>query len=80
VAAVHAATGGASQAGQLVEAAAILREGIGVAPLPYLCAIWQPYVARAEGLLGEAAWTAAQEKGRAMSLREAVTSAVNEKS
>jgi predicted ATPase/DNA-binding XRE family transcriptional regulator len=77
VAAVHAAMGRARQAGRLVEVATILRERSGVAPLPYLRPIWQPYVMKAEALLGEAGWTAAREEGRALSLQEAVASAMN---
>jgi predicted ATPase/DNA-binding XRE family transcriptional regulator len=77
-AAVRAARGQARQAWRLVEAAAILRECIGVASLPYLRAIWQPFVTRAEELLSEHAWTAAREEGRALSLRDAVASAIDE--
>jgi predicted ATPase/DNA-binding XRE family transcriptional regulator len=76
VAALCAATGDAGEAGRLIAAAAELRERIGVAPLPYLRAIWQPYIARAEAVLGAAAWSAAGEQGRTLSLREAVASAL----
>jgi tetratricopeptide (TPR) repeat protein len=76
VAAVRAAIGEARQAGQLVEAAGVLRERIGVTPLSYLRSLWQPVVAKAEAALGEGEWAAAREAGRAMSLREAVLSAV----
>jgi predicted ATPase/transcriptional regulator with XRE-family HTH domain len=77
VAAVRAATGHARQAGRLVAAATVLRERLGVAPLPYLRPIWQPYVARAAELLGETAWATAREEGRALTLQEAVASTVN---
>jgi predicted ATPase/transcriptional regulator with XRE-family HTH domain len=77
-AAVRAATGRARQAGQLIEAATALRERLGVAPLPYLRPIWQPYVTWAAELLGETAWAAAREEGRALTLWEAVARAVDE--
>jgi predicted ATPase/transcriptional regulator with XRE-family HTH domain len=77
-AAVHAATGKARQAGRLLEAASVLRERIGIAPLPYLRAIWQPYLARAESLLGESGWLAVREEGRGFTFQEAVASAADE--
>lgn len=80
MAALHAANGKARQVGELVEAAGILRDVIGVAPLPYLRHIWYPFVAKAEASLGEADWSAAREEGRGLSLQEAVAKAVSEDS
>jgi predicted ATPase/DNA-binding XRE family transcriptional regulator len=74
-AAVRAGTARARQAGRLIGAASVLRDRLGVAPLPYLRPIWQPYVARAAELLGEPAWAASQEEGRALTLHEAIASA-----
>jgi predicted ATPase/DNA-binding XRE family transcriptional regulator len=76
-AAVRAATGDTRQAGRLIEAATVLRERLGVAPLPYLRPIWQPYLARAAELLGKTDWATAREEGRALSLQEAVAGAVD---
>jgi hypothetical protein len=77
-AAVAAITGNNRQAGQLVEAAAVLREEIGVASLPALRALWHPLVERAEQGAAEAVWAAARKQGRSMSLQEAVAIAVGE--
>lgn len=77
-AALKVATGKASVAGQLSEAATVLRERIGIASLPYLRPIWQPYVARAAAQLDATAWTAARDEGSALSLQEAVARAVDE--
>lgn len=73
-AAICATVGKPQQAGRLIEAASVLRERIGVAPLSYLSAIWQPCVARAEAVLGEKDWQAARRQGRALSILEAVAS------
>lgn len=75
VAAVRAATGQATQAAELIGAAAALRETIGISPLSYLYMVWQPYIARSEALLGHTAWLAACDEGRALSLEEALASA-----
>jgi hypothetical protein len=80
LAALHAANGEVRQAGRLVEAARVLREETGVTPLGYLRPLWFPFVAMAEERLGEAVWSKAREEGRAMSLQEAVASAVAEDS
>ena len=76
-AAVRAATGKAEESGQLVAAAGVLRESIGIASRTYLYPLWHPFVARAETSLGEAAWNTARQVGRAMMLEEAVKSAVH---
>ena len=77
-AALCAATGKTRQAGRFVGAAAALRERIGVEPLPYLRPIWQPLVASAREHLSEAVWAAALAEGQALSLEDAVASAVAE--
>jgi predicted ATPase/transcriptional regulator with XRE-family HTH domain len=78
VAALRAAMGDARQAGRLIDAAANLREHVGIAPLPYLRAIWRSYVAKAEAPLGEPEWRAVRGDVRTLSLQEAVASALDE--
>jgi predicted ATPase/transcriptional regulator with XRE-family HTH domain len=75
-AALHAATGNAVHAIQLVQAAAVLRESIGLVPLPYLQALWQPLIDNAESLLPETDRASARQAGRAMSFEDAVDSAL----
>jgi predicted ATPase/DNA-binding XRE family transcriptional regulator len=76
VAATRAATGHTHQAGVLIGAADSLREQIGVAALPYIRLVWQPFVADAESLLGAQLWLEAQTEGGALALAEAVARAV----
>lgn len=76
-AAVCAAMGIPRHAVRLLEAASALRERIGVAPLPYLRPIWQPFMMQAGALLTEGDRAAAQEEGRTLSLADAVASALD---
>jgi predicted ATPase/DNA-binding XRE family transcriptional regulator len=76
-AAVRAATGKAKESGQLVAAASVLRESIGIVPRTYLYPLWHPFVAKTETSLGAAAWATARQDGRAMLLEEAVQRAVD---
>lgn len=78
-AAICAATRHAERAGQLVEAAATLRERTSVTALPYLSVIWRPWVERAAEALGERGWAAAREQGRSLALREAVALAADQR-
>lgn len=78
-AAICAATRYAERAGQLVEAAATLRERTNVTALPYLSVIWRPWVERAAEALGERGWAAAREQGRSLALREAVALAADQR-
>lgn len=75
-AALCAATGRPREAVRLVAAATVLRERIGLAPLAYLHAIWQPLVARAELALDATARATAWEEGHILALPDAVASAV----
>ncbi|HEX6506063.1 MAG TPA: helix-turn-helix domain-containing protein [Chloroflexota bacterium] len=77
LAAVRAAAGDLREAGRLVAAATVLREAIGVPPPPFLRMVWQPYVTRAEQLLGASAWTVACAEGRTMQLHQAVAGGVS---
>lgn len=77
-AALRAATGHSQQAGWFLAAATALRERIGVAPLAYLRPLLRPFVTQAAASLDAAAWVATQEEGHAMSLTEAVASALSE--
>jgi predicted ATPase len=77
VAALRAVLGEVQKAGQLVEAAAALREVIGVAPLTYLRPLWYPFLVKAEEESSATLWRIAQKQGREMSLREAVALAVS---
>jgi predicted ATPase/transcriptional regulator with XRE-family HTH domain len=77
-AAVYAAMGDARRAARLLGAASALRERTGLLPLAYLRWYWQPIMTRVEALFGKVEWAAAQEEGRALTLAEAVVSAVNE--
>jgi predicted ATPase len=76
VAATWAANGQAYQAGVLIGAADALREQVGVAPLPYIRLVWQPFVTDAESSLGAERWQGARAEGMALALREAVAHAV----
>jgi predicted ATPase len=74
-AATRAATGQPRQAGQLIGAATVLRDRLGMVPLPYLRPIWQQFVVQATAQLGESEWAVAMEEGRAVSLQNAIASA-----
>jgi predicted ATPase/DNA-binding XRE family transcriptional regulator len=78
VAAIRAATGRVGEVPQLIEAANVLREDIGVPPFPFLRSVWEPYTAGAEELLGEGVWAAARARGRAASLQEVIAGIPNE--
>ncbi len=75
VAAVNAATSQTRQAGMLMGAASALRQRIGVAALPHIRAVWQPYVSGAEEALGVSQWTMACADGVSLTLGAAVAQA-----
>ena len=77
VAAAQAATGYARQAGMLIGAASALRQRIGVAALPHIRAVWQPYVSGAEQTLGPEGWAAACADGALLSVEAAVAHAAS---
>ncbi|HET8908219.1 MAG TPA: helix-turn-helix domain-containing protein [Ktedonobacterales bacterium] len=76
VAAASAALGRAKQAAMLVAAALSLRERIGIAALPHIRAVWQPYVTRAEEQFGSADWAASCDAGAHLTVADAVTQAM----
>jgi predicted ATPase/DNA-binding XRE family transcriptional regulator len=76
VAASSAARGRAKQAAMLVAAALSLRERIGIAALPHIRAVWQPYVTHAKEQLGPDGWAAACEAGAHLTMADAVTQAM----
>ena len=73
VAAVRAATGRMREVAHLVEAAAILRDEMGVPVFPFLRTVWEPFIERARLAVGEEAWDADRARGRAQHLAEVVT-------
>jgi hypothetical protein len=70
--------GEAEWAARLFGAAEALRETLGIFHLPSELALREPYVSAAHSRLDEAAWKAAWEEGRAMTLDEAIAYALEE--
>ena len=78
VAATCAARGNPYESAVLHEAAATLREHIGVAALPHIRAVWWPYLAQAIETIGPERWANAQMEGAKLSLTAAGARAANQ--
>jgi len=78
LACVAAARGAAERAARLFGASEALREAMGTPPEPGESALQEPYLATARSQLDEASWQEAWAEGRAMTLEEAISCALED--
>ena len=78
MASVAGARGEAERAARLFGASEVLREVMGTPPEPGESALQEPYLSAARSQLDETSWQEAWAEGRAMTLEEAISYALEE--